>query len=493
MTCRAAVCLLLSVASLAADQVFLDDKKASEVVLRGCDSIEREEKTITAEDRAQLEKTTGLRFPLPRYTFVIGKRKGAPCYAVIMNEIGKSEPITFMVGVDPEGRAGEIALMVFRESRGAEVREPRFTRQFKGKRLRDPIRINQDILNYTGATLSSEAMARGVKKALALVDHFYLKKKVAGLFTRAAPVMGTIASVKLYAESEAAADAYAAAAFAELRRLEDIFTSYRDSELTRLNAAAAERPVKLSADMFELVSLSIEYARKYAGAFDPAVGPAVRAWGFLGGPFRIPGDAERNRLRQLVGIDGLELDPKLHTLRFRHAGMELDFGGIAKGYAAEKVARLLASRGVERAIVNLGESSLFALGPPPGRNAWPVALRDDPDTVLELAPWSALSTSSTCGRSFRAGGRTYGHLLDPATAAPVTTEASATAICASGAESEAAVKGLLLRPGANVCGPWLRLEVNNGRATRLRGAGISGRAPAYSHPPSAGKTPSSPT
>src|SRR5262249_18537372 len=109
---------------------------------------------------------------------LIGRRHGKTCgYAAIVEEIGKSEPITFMAGVDPEGRVGEVALMVFRESRGAEGREPRFMRQFKGKQLKDPIRVNQDILNYTGATLSSEAMARGVKKALALVDHFYLRRR----------------------------------------------------------------------------------------------------------------------------------------------------------------------------------------------------------------------------------------------------------------------------------------------------------------------------
>ncbi len=163
--------LLLLLAIACPAQIFLDEKQASETVLRGCDSIAREERSITPGERAQLEKTTGLRFPIPKHTFFIGKRNGAPCgTAVVMNEIGKSEPITFMVGVDKDGKVADVALMVFRESRGGEVREPRFTRQFKGKKLKDPIRVNQDIMSYTGATLSSEAVARGVKKALALVE-----------------------------------------------------------------------------------------------------------------------------------------------------------------------------------------------------------------------------------------------------------------------------------------------------------------------------------
>ena len=491
MLARLSACSL--VAALVSGQVFLDEKKASEIVLPGCDAIEREEKVIAPDDRAQLERTTGLRFPLPRYNFLIGKRQGAPCgYAVIMNEIGKSEPITFMVGVDPEGGVGEVALMVFRESRGWEVREPRFTRQFKGKKLKDPLRVNQDILNYTGATLSSEAMARGVKKALALVDRFYLRRQVAGLFTRATEVMGTLAIVKLFAPGEAEADAHTAAAFAELRRLEDIFTNYRESELTRLNAMAADQPVRLSDEMFELVDLAIQYARKYAGAFDPTVGPAVRAWGFLGGPFRVPGEVERRQLRELVGVEGLALDREHRTLRFRRRGMELDFGGIAKGYAAEKVARLLAARGVERGIVSLGESSLFALGPPPGRESWPVALRDDPDTVVELPPWSGLSTSSTFGRSFQAGNRVYGHLFDAATAEPVNIEASATVICASGAESEAAVKAALLRSGANLAPSCAQVGQAPAKLRRRCGRGTCDPAPPCWHRPCAARTPSSP-
>jgi thiamine biosynthesis lipoprotein len=444
-----AICLLAT--------VFLDEKKAAEIVLRGCDSIHREEKTLSPEDRQQLEKMTGLRFPIAQYTFWTGKDPACG-YAVVMNEIGKSEPITFMVGVDKDGRAGEIALMVFRESRGAEVREPRFTRQFKGKKLRDPIRVNQDIMNYTGATLSSEAIARGVKKALALVATGILACR------HATYVMGTIATLQLYGAN----DQHTAAAFAELRRLDDIFTNYRDSELTRLNRSAFERPIKVSDDMFELLRLSLDYSRKYEATFDVTVGPLVRAWGFLGGTPRIPPAEECRRLRQQMGSDAIELDASRRTVRFLRPGMELDFGGIAKGYAAQKVAELLARAGVERGMVNLGESSLYALGPPPGRGSWPVTVIDTrpphkPAAVLELPPFSALSTSGTYGRTFGP----YSHLFDPRTGEPLSITASATVICRSGAESEAAAKAVLMLAPDNRAAlrdvQWLRMEVRNGR------------------------------
>jgi Na+-translocating ferredoxin:NAD+ oxidoreductase RnfG subunit len=173
---RRAILLLITVALARAD-VYLDEKHASGLVLRGSTSVDREEKLLSAADRAELEKVSGLRFPALQYTFFIGRKGGEIAgYAVVMNEIGKSEPITFMVGVGTDGRVGDVAVMVFRESRGWEVKEPRFTRQFRGKKLDNPIRVNQDVMNYTGATLSSEAVARGVKKALALVQHFYLRR-----------------------------------------------------------------------------------------------------------------------------------------------------------------------------------------------------------------------------------------------------------------------------------------------------------------------------
>ena len=270
-----------------------------------------------------------------------------------------------------------------------------------------------------------------------------------GLYTRVTYVMGTTATVKVFAGNESSAQAWASDAFAELHRLDDVFTNYRDSELTRLNRDAARGPVPLSADMHELVRLSIEYARKYDGAFDPTVGPAVRAWGFLGDALRIPSPEARGKLRQLIGIENLAFDPGLRTLAFRQPGVELDFGGIAKGYAAEKVARLLESEGVERALVNLGDSSYYALGAPPGQEGWPIAVLDPrrphgPVEVLELAPHMALSTSGTYGRTFRRGTRVFSHIFDPRTGEPVSGKISATVISASGAESEAAAKAVLL-------------------------------------------------
>ena len=94
-------------------------------------------------------------------------------YTVITEEIGKYRPITFMVGVSPEFRVRGAAVLVYRESRGGEVRRSRFLRQYKGKSSRDPIRINRDIINITGATLSVRALNFGVRKLVTLTEYLY--------------------------------------------------------------------------------------------------------------------------------------------------------------------------------------------------------------------------------------------------------------------------------------------------------------------------------
>lgn len=108
-------------------------------------------------------------------TFVAKKGDAVLGYAVIVEEIGKHRPITFIVGVGADRRIKDAALMVYREAYGGEVRDRRFLQQYKGKELKDPLLPYRDIQNISGATLSVEAIGRGSKKALALVDVVYFE------------------------------------------------------------------------------------------------------------------------------------------------------------------------------------------------------------------------------------------------------------------------------------------------------------------------------
>ena len=166
-----AVALLVATASA---ETLLTQDQALKVVFPKSESVQTEKKTLNDQQRQELENNTGLRCPESEYPTVLARTRGeADGYAVILNEIGKHENITFIVGVSPKGKVLEVAVMEYRESRGGEVREQRFLSQFKGKTSSDPIRVNQDIVNYTGATLSSYAISRGVRRALALTHLFY--------------------------------------------------------------------------------------------------------------------------------------------------------------------------------------------------------------------------------------------------------------------------------------------------------------------------------
>ena len=165
---------VLLVSSSVLGETLLTEQQALKIVFPKSETIASETKVLSAAQRDELQKRTGLRFPEAQYKVFLARTGGkADGYALVMNEIGKHEFITFIVGVNAKGQVGDVAIMEYRESRGGEVREQRFLRQFRGKRSKDAIQVNNDIANYTGATLSSYAIARGVKKALALVELFY--------------------------------------------------------------------------------------------------------------------------------------------------------------------------------------------------------------------------------------------------------------------------------------------------------------------------------
>ena len=489
----------------AAAHVYLTESQALAAVLGEFVSVQREQKILSDAQRRKLEESSGLRFPEPSYTFLVGTRQGKLIgYALVLDEIGKSEPITFMVAMGPEGKVTEVAVMVFRESRGGEVKEKRFLRQFRGKTAGDPIRINQDILNYTGATLSSKALARGVKRAVLLLDVFYPREARrqpapsgrvllpalpagiatagdAALYRQIRYRMGTLCQMRLWAcTHEEAARAFAAG-FAELARIDQVFSNYRDdSELGRVNREAGYAPAKVSPEFWDLTRYAVRQWRHSGGSFDITVGPLAKAWGFWQGTPRMPAPSQLAEAQSRVGSDKLGLDPRASTISFRQPGMELDFGGLAKGYAVQRAALCALKHGAIATLVNLGGSSLYAtaaLGtgersggvaptscrrfsrtPARGRRydesalplgAWPVAVAAPrnpamPALYLILESDWAISTSGTYEQQFQVDGRAFSHLLNPRSGWPVEGLRSATVVARSGRRSEVLTKRLLV-------------------------------------------------
>lgn len=153
------------------EQVYMTQEQALRVAIPDAEKVTPRTVTPTAEERKQIERRLGRRLEEASYVFHEGTRGGKTVgYAVVLEEIGKYYPITFVVGLKPNGEVREVAVMVYRERRGDAVRRGRFLNQFDGKTSADPLMVNRDITHLTGATVSSWSIAAGVKKAVVVFD-----------------------------------------------------------------------------------------------------------------------------------------------------------------------------------------------------------------------------------------------------------------------------------------------------------------------------------
>lgn len=177
----------LTEAELEHAEVFMNEEEAVTLMLPKSQRIRRELIRLTQEKKALIEDRIGWRFPEESFEVYIGETGDkVDGYAMLHNTIGKHRHMTYMVGVDGEGRCTNVELLVFREAKGSEVGKKRFNSQYEGKTVSDPIRINKDIINISGATMSVRSISAGVKRVLVLVDEFYLKPKGLGSDTVAA-------------------------------------------------------------------------------------------------------------------------------------------------------------------------------------------------------------------------------------------------------------------------------------------------------------------
>lgn len=158
----------------AQERRYLTEERALRLALPSSAKVAREERELTDEQLHAVEKTLGTRLQSRTQVIYRGETQGATDgYAMIMHEIGKEQLITFVVSLTKEFKVQRVALMVFRESRGWEVEDARFTGQFRGKTSHDRFLVGADIIGITGATLSARAFGRGTKKALAICEALY--------------------------------------------------------------------------------------------------------------------------------------------------------------------------------------------------------------------------------------------------------------------------------------------------------------------------------
>ncbi len=285
--------------------------------------------------------------------------------------------------------------------------------------------------------------------------------------------MATRFEIVLQGEAEGRLRAAGEEALAEIAALEARLSIYQPaSEIARINALAATRPVRVSPEVFRLIEASARLSSETEGAFDITVAPLLRCWGFLGEIGCEPSAEELAKARQTVGAQYLSLDPRHFTVAFQRAGMMLDLGAIGKGYAIDRAVETLRDAQVPGALIHGGTSTVYGLGGTEEGGPWKVAITPPagprpaaegekitkpfeirteghspsvPGAVLAVVPLrdEALSVSGILGKYFEGRDRVYGHVMDPRSGMPVRRACLAAVALPSATETDALSTALL--------------------------------------------------
>jgi len=255
------------------------------------------------------------------------------------------------------------------------------------------------------------------------------------------PHMGTRFRIVLYAASEADARAGADAAYARIAALNDVMSDYKsDSELMKLCARAGGPAIGVSEDLFTVLAAAQDLSRRSEGAFDVTVGPFTQLWRLSRRTEKLPAPATLAAAKALVGFEKVRLDAKARTVELTTAGMKLDLGGIAKGFAADEALKVLRGKGINRALVAAGGD--IAVGDaPPQSEGWRVGIAPlehptKPATRILLLTNAAVSTAGDTEQFVEIEGVRYSHILDPRTGLGLVGRCSITVVAARGLVSD---------------------------------------------------------
>jgi thiamine biosynthesis lipoprotein len=247
--------------------------------------------------------------------------------------------------------------------------------------------------------------------------------------------MGTLVKVTAVALSEPVAQAAVTAGFSEIRRLEEILSTWiPTSELSRVNASAGVRPVHVSPETLTVVQRAVQVAEMTDGGFNIAIGPAVSAWSVMESQ-RIPTESELDALRPLVNLQAVHIDVQEQTIFLEKPGMRIDVGGIGKGYAADQAVEALRKAGAVAGVVALS-GDIKTFGQSPDGKIFPIGIqhpREDGSVLVWIdLQDEAISTAGDYERFFEQNGIRYHHILDPRTLQPARSCQSVTVIAREG-------------------------------------------------------------
>ncbi len=268
-------------------------------------------------------------------------------------------------------------------------------------------------------------------------------------------LMGTLCEIQVCHSDAALAQQAIRRAFEEMERVERLLSNHDPaSELSALNRGASRSPFRVSDELFNFVLQCRALHEATGNAFDPTVGPLVRAWGFLTSHPGKPADKDIAAAKAASGFDKVQVNEAARTIFYAAPGMEIDSGGIGKGYAVDRAVQVLSEAGIDKALVSAGGSTLYALGSPPGRPGWRIAIKNPADWQQPLALvnlcGSSLSTSGVSEKSVQDGSRRYSHIFDPRTGEPVEGMCQVTVIAPRAADSDALTKAAFILPRDSV-------------------------------------------
>jgi thiamine biosynthesis lipoprotein len=242
-------------------------------------------------------------------------------------------------------------------------------------------------------------------------------------------IMGTRIYVELWDTDAAHGEASIDAVMADMRRIDNLMSHYKpESQLSQINQHAADAPVVVDKELFDLIKLSTHYSEITEGAFDITYASVGYLYNY---PNHVrPTEEQIKAALPAVNWRNMKFDDAHHSVFFEHKGMRIDLGGIGKGYAVDHGIEILQKRGIQHAVVTAGGDSRI-IGDHMGR-AWLVAIRhpDDPNKVVTRIPLSdaAMSTSGDYERYFDENGVRYHHIIDPHTGHSASKVRSATII-----------------------------------------------------------------
>lgn len=260
--------------------------------------------------------------------------------------------------------------------------------------------------------------------------------------------MGMPTRVVLYAPNDSTARRAGQSAFRVMENLENIFSSYRSSsELNRLSRRAGKGPISVSRPLFTVLRRAQRLGRRSDGAFDATVGPFINLWTEAQRTGELPDSSALHRAAARVGWTHVHVSPQDQTVQLTADSMQLNLGGVAKGYILDRALDTLSAQGISSAMIEAG-GDLVVSGAPPNREGWEVRLPEAnphgaPET-LELEH-AAVSTSGDTYQFVEINGTRYSHVVDPRTGLGLTHHLLVTIVAADGmtADGLATTVGIL--------------------------------------------------